>query len=179
MSEKHLLQMASINGRLKLWKDAQLTIPTVGEEETVVQTADTDAETDTWETVLTDTEEETLSASATEDTQLEGESDMHQDTTDVGAEETEASVDAETSADTSYDTNSSETSSQVTSSDEKTGYEIRVYRDIIGVFDEEGNLKETRNVYVMTLPQADREVLAAGVWMSSYQEVETFLDRLG
>lgn len=56
-------------------------------------------------------------------------------------------------------------------------YEIRAYRDIIGVFDADGNLISTCNVYVMTLPVADRDALNEGVWLDSYESVQAFIDR--
>ncbi len=57
-------------------------------------------------------------------------------------------------------------------------YIITAHQGIIGVFDDSGELIETVNVAVMTLPSADREALTAGIQASGMDEVRKILDRL-
>ena len=62
---------------------------------------------------------------------------------------------------------------------EAQGYVITVYQGVIGIFDTQGHLVDTCNIYVMTLPTKDREMLTAGIEADGWQEVEEILDRLG
>jgi hypothetical protein len=48
---------------------------------------------------------------------------------------------------------------------------------IIGLFDASGELIQTVNVFVMTLPETDREALAVGIPASSWQEACEMLGR--
>lgn len=59
-----------------------------------------------------------------------------------------------------------------------TGYTIKAYEGIIGVFDNDGALTETINVAVMTLPEADREALSVGIFAQTWEDVRDILDRL-
>ena len=56
-------------------------------------------------------------------------------------------------------------------------YLITEHNGIIGVFDEDGTLVHTVNVFVMTLPAADREALAAGIPAHSAEELEEIIKR--
>lgn len=58
-------------------------------------------------------------------------------------------------------------------------YVVAEHRGIIGLFDHEGRLLRTVNVFVMTLPEADRTALTAGIPVSSLEEGEALLEALG
>lgn len=58
-------------------------------------------------------------------------------------------------------------------------YVVAEHRGIIGLFDPEGQLLRTVNVFVMTLPEADRVALAAGIPVSSPAEGEALMEALG
>ncbi len=49
-------------------------------------------------------------------------------------------------------------------------YVIAEHEGIIGIFDAAGELMQTVNVLVMTLPEADREALAMGMAVYSWEE---------
>ena len=56
-------------------------------------------------------------------------------------------------------------------------YLISEENGIIGLFDASGALLKSVNVFVMTLPEADREALAVGIPAASWEEAVTILDR--
>ncbi len=56
-------------------------------------------------------------------------------------------------------------------------YIIGEHKGRIGVFDATGTLLRTVNVFVMTLPRADREALAVGIAVYSPEEVEEVVGR--
>ena len=56
-------------------------------------------------------------------------------------------------------------------------YRVGIYEGIIGVFDVEGVLVDSCNVFVMTLPQADREALREGIWVSTMDEALDILEK--
>lgn len=56
-------------------------------------------------------------------------------------------------------------------------YLIAEHNGIIGLFDTSGALLKSVNVFVMTLPKADREALSVGIPASSWEEALTVLDR--
>ena len=57
-------------------------------------------------------------------------------------------------------------------------YVITVHEGVIGVFDTDGALVRVVNVYVETLPQADRAALAEGIEAADEQEMREIVDRL-
>ena len=50
-------------------------------------------------------------------------------------------------------------------------YTLRTYRDLIGVFDGDGQLIRVLNVYCAALPEADQAALESGITVSSMEEV--------
>ena len=56
-------------------------------------------------------------------------------------------------------------------------YLMAEHNGIIGVFDATGTLLHTINVFVMTLPTADREALATGIPAYSSEELEELIAR--
>lgn len=57
-------------------------------------------------------------------------------------------------------------------------YTIKIHDGIIGVFDNEGNLLDTVNVVVITLPIADREALDRGITACGTKELRKILERI-
>ena len=55
-------------------------------------------------------------------------------------------------------------------------YLVAAYRGVIGVFDATGALLKTANVYIMTLPEADRAALEVGIPVGSWAEALRLLD---
>ena len=55
-------------------------------------------------------------------------------------------------------------------------YLLAEYHGIIGVFDAAGELLSTVNVFVMTLPKADREALSVGIPAATWQEAEELIE---
>lgn len=58
-------------------------------------------------------------------------------------------------------------------------YILAEYEGILGVFDETGKLLRTVNVYVMTLPLADREALSVGIPAYSEEDMEELIRKYG
>ena len=56
-------------------------------------------------------------------------------------------------------------------------YTVRAHEGIIGIFDADGTLCRSVNVFVMTLPEADREALAAGIPAYSEEEMRRIAER--
>lgn len=56
-------------------------------------------------------------------------------------------------------------------------YLLTEHNNIIGVFDASGELVRTVNVFVMTLPEAEREALAVGIPAYSYEEMCGILEQ--
>ena len=56
-------------------------------------------------------------------------------------------------------------------------YLIAEHKGIIGLFDASGALLRSVNVFVMTLPEAEREALAVGIPARSWSEAVEMLDR--
>lgn len=56
-------------------------------------------------------------------------------------------------------------------------FTIKVYEGVIGVFDDGGKLIRTVNVYVETLPAADRNALSMGICVTGEQEMRAIVDR--
>lgn len=56
-------------------------------------------------------------------------------------------------------------------------YLIAEHKGIIGLFDASGELLRSINVFVMTLPEAEREALAVGIPARSWSEAVEMLDR--
>lgn len=59
-----------------------------------------------------------------------------------------------------------------------SGYVIKKYGAVVGVFDTNDVLVEICSVYVMTLPEQDRAELSKGIYVNSWEEVLTVLARL-
>jgi hypothetical protein len=72
---------------------------------------------------------------------------------------------------------SPETSPTVTEPAAAALYLICEHKGIIGVFDAVGDLTDTRNVLVMTLPRADRDALRVGIPVFSEEELEALLEK--
>lgn len=56
-------------------------------------------------------------------------------------------------------------------------YLVAEENGIIGLFDASGALLKSVNVFVMTLPKADREALSVGIPAASWEEAMSILDR--
>lgn len=56
-------------------------------------------------------------------------------------------------------------------------YTVKAHEGIIGIFDADGALCRSVNVFVMTLPEADREALAAGIVAYSEEEMRMIAER--
>ena len=56
-------------------------------------------------------------------------------------------------------------------------YTVKAHDGIIGIFDSDGTLCRSVNVFIMTLPEADREALAAGIPAYSEEEMQMIADR--
>ena len=56
-------------------------------------------------------------------------------------------------------------------------YMLTEHNSVIGVFDASGELIRTVNVFVMTLPEAEREALAVGIPAYSYEEMCELAER--
>lgn len=56
-------------------------------------------------------------------------------------------------------------------------YLVAVHEGIIGLFDASGALLKTANVYIMTLPEADRDVLTVGIPAGDWEEALEILGR--
>ena len=56
-------------------------------------------------------------------------------------------------------------------------YLVAEYNGVIGVFDAAGELLRTVNVFIMTLPEADREALAVGIPAYSLEEALELTER--
>ena len=52
-----------------------------------------------------------------------------------------------------------------------TAYTLTEHNGLIGIFDASGALVRTLNVFVMTLPEAEREALRVGIPAYSYEEM--------
>ena len=197
--KKHLRQILSINRRLEDIEEGEIVLPAVGQEETErwddtdkpdgIDTIETAPSTSTADTATAEKEPsqdvfapeeatddvsvhvtlpaDTLPLPAPETNTAEGQTLPTEIPTQAPEADTVASLEPTTEAVTS----------PCDSEAASAPYELRVYRGIIGVFDENGRLCETCNVYVMTLPRKDREALSAGIWVSSYEEAEAVLDR--
>lgn len=129
------------------------------------------------------------------DTQVGGEADTApsepQEETDVqpdGEADTDADEEAvtipthnspETQAPTEDTTESKETEPSEDADTEApvAAYLVTVHEGIIGVFDASGDLVRTVNVFVMTLPEAEKEALSVGIPAYSEEEMLAILDR--
>jgi hypothetical protein len=56
-------------------------------------------------------------------------------------------------------------------------YFLSEYQGVIGVFDNSGNLLRTINVFVMTLPEAERVSLEIGIPVFSWEELDSLLEQ--
>ena len=56
-------------------------------------------------------------------------------------------------------------------------YLLTEHNGVIGVYDESGELLRTVNVFVMTLPEAEREALEVGIPAYSYEEMCDLVER--
>jgi hypothetical protein len=56
-------------------------------------------------------------------------------------------------------------------------YFLSEYQGVIGVFDNSGNLLRTINVFVMTLPEAERVSLKIGIPVFSWEELDSLLEQ--
>ena len=56
-------------------------------------------------------------------------------------------------------------------------YLLTVHDDVIGVFDGDGELVRTVNVFVMTLPEAEQKALAVGILANSEEELLALLEQ--
>ena len=54
-------------------------------------------------------------------------------------------------------------------------YILSEHNGILGIFNAEGELLDTVNVFVMTLPQADRDALAVGIPAYSVEEISRLI----
>ena len=58
-------------------------------------------------------------------------------------------------------------------------YLVASHEGIIGLFDASGALLRTANVYIMTLPESDREALTVGIPAGDWAEALEILERYG
>ena len=56
-------------------------------------------------------------------------------------------------------------------------YTVSVYDGIIGIYDSDGRAVRTVDVFVATLPEADREALTAGIAVYSDEELQALIER--
>ena len=56
-------------------------------------------------------------------------------------------------------------------------YVLTVYNGVIGVFDASGELVQTVNVFVMTLPESEQEALTVGIPAYSEEEMRQIVER--
>jgi hypothetical protein len=56
-------------------------------------------------------------------------------------------------------------------------YTVSVYDDMIGIYDSDGRAVRTVDVFVATLPEADREALSAGIAIYSDEELQEWIER--
>lgn len=142
--------------RMIALEDDVSALPVGGEPHTAdssEETEDKPADTDTMETTPAETQ---VSLETVEEADTTLEVAPTEETTAADAD-----IDAETQVEPSMDTR----------------YIIRSHNGIIGVFDPNGMLFATLNVYVMTLPEADRRALEEGIPASDMREVQALLDK--
>ena len=160
----------SLNQRIKELEDAQKDVPVMGEDVTDTHTPNTSA---------IDTNQESPTQNPTMDTDQPQETTkptmstpQHNPETTPTELLTESVTMAEPDTETEQDT---EAQTEATIDTTQT-YRIGIYQGIIGVFDKEGHLIDTCNVSVLTLPQKDREMLEAGILVSTLEEVHALLE---
>jgi hypothetical protein len=109
----------------------------------------------------------------------EGEVTAHEDTEEVTTDTPETRPDASTEEVTLPVHQSPETQAPTEEATDApvSLYLIAEHNGIIGLFDTSGALLRSVNIFVMTLPTADREALAVGIPASSWEEALTVLDR--
>lgn len=67
-------------------------------------------------------------------------------------------------------------SSTIGTSEAEQWWTVREYEDIIGVFDSDGRLVYTLDVYVKTLPETDRKLLREGIHVSGERELRNLIE---
>ncbi len=98
------------------------------------------------------------------------------DTADTSADTAEAPTEAVTEAVTLPLHESPETRPSAEAVEPTALYLVGVHEGRIGLFDAAGNLIETVNVFVMTLPDADRAALEVGIPVASPEEGRTVME---
>jgi len=166
-SKAHLMTISSLHRRLKELEEANASIPIFGhgqKDETTASTHQEEVETNEAATAF----EEKATISQDEETQeittqeTTAETSLHQSET-TEREETTRYQEAVTTA-------------LEIETDPQVNFCVGVYQDVIGVFDRKGQLVEVCNVYIMTLPIADRNALKEGIYVASYDEVQNILN---
>ena len=61
-------------------------------------------------------------------------------------------------------------------SEAQASWVVRAHDEKIGVFDANGELEYVVDVYLITLPQADRELLERGIWVSDEAELAALME---
>ena len=74
-----------------------------------------------------------------------------------------------------YET-SIESESEELFEEEKNMYNIRAYEGKIGIFSEEGKLLKILEVYIKTLPEADREMLEKGFYVIGEDDLHAIIE---
>ena len=197
--KKHLRQITAINRHLEVMEEYRVSVPVMGETETSdlycatdavdtneterltnTETFESESDQDVIHSVATDAEEPSLTTDPTDTfemvTNRKETTGDNNEAWENQCEDVHGGTEAESSLVTDFTSETEEVTEACVESKPPVDYEIRVYRGIIGVFDTAGNLTETCNVYVMTLPWQDREALTVGIRVSSYEEVQSFLD---
>ncbi len=76
--------------------------------------------------------------------------------------------------------NTAEMSSQLSSRSNDTwsssGFMIKEYNGVIGIFDSAGALQDILDVDIKSLPEADRVMLGAGIWAASERELASLIE---
>ena len=91
-----------------------------------------------------------------------------EDTTDVATEE--VTIPTHQSPET-------EASNKIEADTIPTLYLVAERNGIIGLFDSTGNLMQATNVFVMTLPEADRKILSVGIPANTLDEALSILEQ--
>lgn len=57
-----------------------------------------------------------------------------------------------------------------------SGFMIKEYNGVIGIFDGDGALQDILDVDIKSLPEADRVMLRAGIWATSRRELASLIE---
>ena len=66
--------------------------------------------------------------------------------------------------------------SQTTESTDKVLFVVKEYEEKIGIFDTEGRLLQTIDIYTKTLPKTDRALLREGIELRSASELDSLIE---